>query len=153
MYILAIGSPHGDDQAAWHVAEVLRGRGIGSTYRIQNVDQILGYLSHDVPIILIDACSSGALPGSIFRWRWPHPRISDPGGVSSHGIDIAYALGMAEALGRLPEDIIVYGIELRSTEPVAEVSPEVAAAVERVAEMILEELTAKGLVEQCMNDP
>lgn len=142
--ILAVGSPAGDDRAGWHVADLLRRQGIKSIETIQNVDDLLGHLSPDQRVILIDACCSGAAIGSTFRLQWPDPQIADRGGVSSHGIDIPYVLKLAEALGRLPRETILYAIEIDSSEPQAAMSPAVIAAAEETAARIIEELSLAG---------
>ncbi|MCC9608349.1 hydrogenase maturation protease [Blastopirellula sp. JC733] len=150
--ILAIGSLHGDDQAAWRIADALRGRGFESALAIQNVDQLLEHLAGDERVVLIDACSSGAATGTLFRFEWPDPRITDRTGLSSHGIDLPYVLRLAEALGRLPQDVVVYAIEIHSAQAGEGMSPEVAAAVQLAAESIAEELLGEGATQRCTND-
>jgi hydrogenase maturation protease len=94
---------------------------------------------------LADAVSSGSEPGTIHRLdageeKLPHSLFR----ASSHHLGLAEAIELARALGRLPREVVVYGIEGASFDAGTSVTPAVAAAAERVAEAILEE------VEECM---
>jgi hydrogenase maturation protease len=89
-------------------------------------------------VVLIDAIAGCGRAGRVHVWdcgsatgaAWKR------GCASSHGLGVAEAIGLAQALGRLPGKVRVYGIEGCCFEPGAAVSPEVAAAVERVARRI-----------------
>lgn len=151
--VLALGSPHGDDQAGWLVAELLGRRGVEGVSVIQNMDELLWLLSPGSKVILVDACQSGAKPGAIYRLRWPDSRILLQVGVSSHGLDLAYTLRLAESLGKIPDDLTVYAIEIRSGDPRQSVDIQVSAAACKVAEMINQELIAEGLADKCTNVP
>jgi hydrogenase maturation protease len=92
---------------------------------------------------LIDAVSSGSAPGTIHR-------VDASGGVlppglrpaSTHHIDLPEALEVARALGRLPDRVIVFGIEGETFELGEGLSPAVGAAAERVCEALRSELLA-----------
>jgi hydrogenase maturation protease len=92
-------------------------------------------------VIIIDAMSSGATPGTV-RIVAAHdeplpPELSRP---STHLLGVAEAIELARVLGLLPARVDVYAIEGESFAAGAALSPPVAAAVERVAAAILEEL-------------
>jgi hydrogenase maturation protease len=53
--------------------------------------------------------------------------------LSNHGLGVAEAIRLSEALDRLPPRLRVYGIEAAGFEPGVGVTPEVLAAVRRVA--------------------
>lgn len=152
MQILCVGSPHGDDQVGWLVGDLLRDKGVELVHRIQNVDQLIEYLTPDIPSIIIDACLSGTAVGTQFRFEWPDPRISAGRGLSSHGIDVPYALRLAEVLGKLPQALVVYGIEIRSSHPTQELDSKVISAAHELADQIAGELAADEDCKQCMND-
>jgi hydrogenase maturation protease len=84
--------------------------------------------------IVIDSASSGARPGTIHRFD----AIADPlptGLLSStHAFGVAEAVELARALGRLPRVLTVYAIEGARFDVGLELSPEVEAAVDRLAE-------------------
>ncbi len=89
-------------------------------------------------VILIDAVSSGAPPGSILRFdACSQPIPPQIRACSTHAFGVAEAVELARALGRLPPRLIVYGIEGRSFSAGAAMSAEVEAALAVVAERVL----------------
>src|SRR5713226_4196460 len=63
-------------------------------------------------VILIDAASSGAKPGTIYRFDASAQSI--PIGfsfLSTHAFGVAEAIGLAQALQQLPPCLIVYAVE------------------------------------------
>jgi Ni,Fe-hydrogenase maturation factor len=56
--------------------------------------------------------------------------------ASSHGLGVREALALASVLGRLPHQVILWGIEVVCTEPGEGLSPAVAAAVPIVVGML-----------------
>jgi hydrogenase maturation protease len=96
-------------------------------------------------VVIVDAMVTGAEPGTIRRFdaaAGPLPR--EAFAVSSHALGIAEAVETARALGRLPEAVIVYGIEGQAFTLGAGLTSLVEQACLRVVQDILEE-TACGL--------
>jgi len=58
------------------------------------------------------------------------------GFASTHAIGIVEAVEMARRLGRLPERLVVYGIEAESVATGTSVSPAVSAAIDEVVAAI-----------------
>lgn len=93
-------------------------------------------------LILIDAVSSGAPPGAIHREEW-RPGALDSRGIeraSSHGLGVREILSLANAMERLPARVVLWGIELASTEPGEGFSPAVAAALPSLVTHLQREL-------------
>jgi hydrogenase maturation protease len=91
-------------------------------------------------VILIDAVHSGASPGAIHRLdAHAGPIAKKFFRFSTHAIGIAEAVELARALGRLPPQLVIYGIEGKSFEAGEGLSPEVEAAVGRLVERVLAE--------------
>ena len=92
-------------------------------------------------VFLVDACASGAEPGTIHRFD-AHlaPLPEHFGAVSTHGFGIGAAVELARAIGSLPPVLIVYGIEAGSFEPGAPLSSQVAKAARDVAASIADEI-------------
>jgi hydrogenase maturation protease len=91
--------------------------------------------------IVVDALRSGALPGETLRWdagERPLP-AQLRSSTSTHGFGLADTIELMRALGRLPTQLIVYGIEGECYEPGTAPSPAVTAAVDSVAEQVLAE--------------
>lgn len=97
-------------------------------------------------VVLVDAMRAGAAPGTVRRIALGEDEGSaaDLGAAlasfaSSHSVDLAQALALAESLGRLPPRLVLYGIEAARFELGRGLSPAVAAAVDGVVARILEE--------------
>jgi hydrogenase maturation protease len=88
-------------------------------------------------VILIDTVVSGAAAGTITVWDAENtPLPPEQFCCSTHAFGIAEALEIARALGRLPPRLLIYGIEGIRFDVGGLPSPEVAAAVERLAQEI-----------------
>jgi hydrogenase maturation protease len=98
---------------------------------------------------VIDACMTGGPPGTISRFdvataALPHVTF----GCSTHGMGLAHAVELARALGRLPQRCVVYAIDGRNFEIGAPLSPEIATAAEKVANLIRSELQCASPISQ-----
>jgi hydrogenase maturation protease len=92
--------------------------------------------------ILVDAVRSGARPGTVFRFdahAQPIPKVF-VSHVSSHGVGLAEAIELAQALDQLPPRLIVYGIEGNVFEAGTGLSSHVDRAVSEAGERILQDL-------------
>jgi hydrogenase maturation protease len=95
-------------------------------------------------VVMIDAVHSGAEPGAIHRLdAQAQPIPANFFHYSTHAFSVAEAVELARALGQLPPRLIVYGIEGRDFTSGEGLSPEVASAVEQVAQSITSELCTK----------
>lgn len=91
-------------------------------------------------VILIDAARCGRLPGTVYRLDASAGRIArEDFPCSTHDMGLADAIELARALGTLPKQVIVYGIEAGSMEAGADPADAVRLAVEEVARRILDE--------------
>lgn len=91
--------------------------------------------------IVVDAAQSGAKPGTIHRIEHADGVVpKDAGRMSSHGMGLAEALALSEALGRTPPRLVVYAVEAASFEPETPLTPAVAASVPAVAAQIRAEI-------------
>jgi hydrogenase maturation protease len=90
-------------------------------------------------VILVDAVRTGARGGTVHRLAGKDIIAGRPL-LSSHGMGVADALALGEALGDLPEHIVLYGIELENHDLSNAPSAPVLRAVARVKEAILAEL-------------
>ena len=92
---------------------------------------------------VIDAVSSGSPPGTVHRVEaGGTPLPASLFRASTHALGLADAVELARALGRLPAELVVLGIEGCNLEAGEGISPEVAAAVERVAATVRQEVEA-----------
>jgi hydrogenase maturation protease len=90
---------------------------------------------------LVDAVSSGAAAGTVHRLDASATELpAELFRASTHHVGIAEAVELARALGRLPERVIVYGIEGESFAVGGELTKRVAAAIEPTAEAVRREV-------------
>ena len=91
---------------------------------------------------VVDSVRSGAAPGKVYRFE---PLVETvPESVfrptSTHRLGITQIVRMAQALRRLPQRLIVYGIEGTNFDPGTDMTPAVAKAAQDVAERIASEV-------------
>jgi hydrogenase maturation protease len=95
-------------------------------------------------VLLIDAASSGAKPGTIHRFAAHQaPLPAELFSFSSHAFGVAEAVEMARLLGELPPQMLVYTIEGETFDPGASLSPAVAQAVEDIIPRLLREIESQ----------
>jgi hydrogenase maturation protease len=122
----------------------------GGTFGIDLLDTI----ANRRKVIVIDAVrpvlrSSGAAaakggadaaPGTVLRFTAAD--LVRPGrpDLSLHQVGLFETLAMARQLGCAPEEVVIFGVVPMALEPGLELSPEVAAVVPRVIDLVLAEL-------------
>jgi hydrogenase maturation protease len=92
--------------------------------------------------VVVDAVSSGAVPGTLHRFDASEAAV--PGRVfrsSTHAFGVGEAIELARALGKLPPRIVVYGIEGAGFGGGESLSSPVDAAVRHAADAVLADLT------------
>lgn len=96
-------------------------------------------------VVLVDALRSGAPGGTVQRVesdlrRWNAPTGSSH--MSGHGLGVAEAIDLGEALDRLPDRLLIFGVEAADLADGTGLSPAVAAAVSVVVDAIRSEAAA-----------
>ncbi len=140
--IVGVGSPHGDDQVGWLLIEQLRHdpQLKAETRAVRNAVGLTDHLDGCRRLIIVDACRSGAPPGTITRFEWPDARIQLRHGTSTHGLGVADTLRLTEKLGRLPPRVVLFGIEVGECRPAADVDGELAGVLAGLARQIAAEV-------------
>jgi hydrogenase maturation protease len=143
--VIGIGSEYGsDDRVGLVVARRLKelvppgvdviehaGDGTALVSAWTNVDHVF----------LIDATSSGAETGTIYRIDGlSTPIPADFSTSSTHSFGLGEAIQLAQQLDKLPRSLLIYGIEGSSFSFGSELSSEVEAATRSVIEQILNEI-------------
>lgn len=91
--------------------------------------------------VVVDAVRAGGEPGSIHRLVAGVDDLpSAPAARSSHGAGVAHAIGLAEALDRMPDRLVVIGVEPADLSDGPGLSPAVAAAVPAAARLAAAEV-------------
>jgi hydrogenase maturation protease len=143
--VIGIGNPdRGDDAAGRIVAQRLSMRSPAGVRIVEHNGEsttLLDCLNGAQCAYVVDACAIGRPPGTISRFDVTATALPpDTFACSTHGMGLAHAVELARALGCLPRRCVVYAIDGRRFETGAALSPEVAAAAKRVADLIRNEL-------------
>ena len=115
--VIGLGSPFGDDRAGWAVAERLAALPAVATRDVQVAlcrspgSELPGLLAAAEVAILVDAVRYRGAPGTVYRWSRPEPSLFGEARLSSHGLGLRAGLELAQALGDLPREWLLYGIE------------------------------------------
>lgn len=81
-----------------------------------------------------------AVPGRLHRLVLHPDHLVLDQAVSSHGLGLGEAIGLASALGRLPERLIVHTVEAGDVSVGSGLTPPVAAAIGELADAVLRDL-------------
>jgi hydrogenase maturation protease len=142
---IGIGNLERGDDAAGRIAlRELRGRLSADVALIEaggEPSELLAAMAGAGAAYLIDACVSGAAPGTIHRFDaavspWPRAVRS----CSTHGLGLAEALELARALAMLPHRCVVYAIEGAAYDPGAPLSAPVRAQIDTLAARLAAEI-------------
>ena len=85
--------------------------------------------------VVIDAVRTGAAPGTLHRVSSQQLAEELPPAVSSHGTGLREAVALGRLLDRLPQRLLVIGVEVGAVSHGRELTPSVAAAVPFAVEM------------------
>jgi hydrogenase maturation protease len=138
VHVVGVGTPRGDDAAGLAVAEALARHALPPGVSVhlceRPVPDLLDALEGADAALLVDAARTGAAPGTLRRLgRAELARSASP---SSHGLGVAEALALAEALGRAPARVELLALEIADPRGPA-LTPAVSAAIAGAARRAL----------------
>ncbi len=91
--------------------------------------------------VVVDAMRTSLPPGTIVRSEVFGPGFEgSPTPSSTHGLSLGHAVGLGRALGKLPEEIVLFTIEAREVRMGIGLSQEVGSAIPRVVAQVLAEV-------------
>ena len=146
--VLGIGNPdRGDDAVGPAAIAALAADPPPATELASVRGDMLALLDHwddDDHVILVDALAPDGAPGRILRLVAQQAPVTAglANFASSHAFNLAEAIELARALGRLPRALVVYGIEGAQFAPGSALSPAVAAALPGLVARLREECAA-----------
>ncbi len=91
-------------------------------------------------LLLVDAVDMGAEPGEVFRLAGDEVPRAFADKLSVHQMGLKDLLAVAELQGDLPQEVVLWGVQPGCIEMRLEMTPEVSAALPRVADGVLEDL-------------
>ena len=143
--VIGVGNEYrSDDAAGLVVARRLRQLSLGNVTVIEEsgegTDLMESWKGADT-VIIVDAASSGAKPGTIHRIDARAQRI--PTGLlrySTHAFSVGEAVELARAMNRLPPRMVVYGVEGERFDEGTVLSRAVQGSVDAVVDLVLKQL-------------
>lgn len=132
--IFALGSPHGDDQVAWRIAEQLSQdvNVLPLIHKLATPWDLVELLVPDCSVIVIDACAGDAPPGTVLRLGERELATSPLARQSTHGGSLIESLDLAKSLQKQIRELVVLAVVVQSCEPSAELSESALLAVDDV---------------------
>ncbi|MGB6942693.1 MAG: hydrogenase maturation protease [Bryobacteraceae bacterium] len=143
--VLGLGNlVHSDDGLGVHAIQLLTAdpRVPPDAVLMDGGTQGLNLLPHIAAfqrLLVIDAMDVGEPPGTLLRVEGKALQ-NLPGKASVHQLGFADLMVALELLGELPEEIVLLGVQPLSTEWGTEVTPGVQEALERLPDLVLEQL-------------
>lgn len=146
MLVIGVGNTYrGDDGAGPAVIALLRAEELPGVQLLEcdgDCSALLEAWHGADAVVLIDAVSSGARSGTIYRFdalAQPLPR--EVSFQSTHAFGVAEALALGHTLGQLPVNLIIYAVEGKTFATGIGLSTEVESAVQEVAQQVKREPT------------
>lgn len=145
-WIIGVGNPmRGDDGAGAAVVAYLKAQDIPAYHFDGDGAELMEVWAGQGRVIVIDAAVSGAKAGTLYRFdahvnELPRNFFRH----STHQFGVAEAVEMARTLGRLPRELIVYGIEGENFDLGNGLSPNVQDAVHETVRLIRSDLGLGG---------
>lgn len=144
--IAGIGSPFGADQLGWQVVDELQKSAAATLQHCTFlkldrpgpglIENLRGYAR----VILIDALQAGTPRGTLVRLD--AEQISEQAaGLSSHNFGVAEAVALGRAMGQLPQELILLGLDAGESPDVPFEAGETEQLVERVVHELSERKT------------
>jgi hydrogenase maturation protease len=139
--VIGIGNPYrSDDGVGPYVVDLLRDKGLAGVALEYSLGETAGLIDAwaGVPLaILVDAVRARpAHPGRVHHLVVPDVHAERIRAASSHGLDLGEAVELARVLGRLPDRLELFAIEVVNVSLGTGLSVPVIAAAERVADEI-----------------
>jgi hydrogenase maturation protease len=131
----------GDDAAGLLVARMVRGRVPAGVEVVEHEGEptaLLDVWDGAGLVVLVDATSGGAEPGAVRVFDASREKLpAGFTGTSTHAFSLAQAIELGRALGRLPEELVIVGVEGASFEAGTPPAAPVTAGVEQAAARVL----------------
>ncbi len=141
LHVLGIGSPFGDDQLGWEVLRLLQQRTRLSHYIPQQLCltccdrpgmHLLELMRHAKNVFLIDAVKTGSSIGTLHSFE--NEEIEEiRGALSTHAIGVADVIKMGSILHNLPQQVILYGIEIGDVSVQFKITEPIILAIKKLS--------------------
>ena len=140
LLMIGVGNrDRGDDAVGPVVCDLIADAGLPGVDTLVFEGSVLDLPMHWGPddcVVIVDAAAPAGRAGRITAVDALADRLTAPGTVSTHTVDVGAAVELARALGRMPAELTIVGIEGASFEFGAGLDRRVSSAVDRVVARI-----------------
>lgn len=139
---IGLGSFHGDDHVGWKVAESLEARGLIAVRQASVPADLLHWLDGVEELYLCDACQGIGHAGTLHHlpWQSGFSQVLSLRSSNSHQVSLPAVLQVAESLGILPRQVVLFAIEGQHFGAGEPLSPALEARLPGVVDHITSEL-------------
>jgi hydrogenase maturation protease len=140
--VIGVGNrDRGDDAVGPIVCDRLRAQlGVSTAIRTFTCEgsilDLALHWDHDDRVIIVDAMQPGPTPGRIVTFDATTEPLPTPGAVSTHELDVSVAIELARAIGRMPAQLLLVGVEAAQTEWGTPPSAAVEAVLDAVVDLV-----------------
>lgn len=106
--------------------------------------ELLRHIRNRDLLIILDAVQSGKEPGTVVRAEGDEVPATFRQRMTPHQLGLSDLLATALLTGEMPKQLILFGIEPGSMETGLELTDKVAGSLDRLLELILNELKTHG---------
>ncbi|MDA8093213.1 MAG: hydrogenase maturation protease [Betaproteobacteria bacterium] len=146
--VFGIGSPFGEDRVGWATARLLQAHFSLPGVCVEVLDrpgvELVGRMHGARAVWLLDAVRSGAVLGALHRLEAADLPVTGTALRSTHGFGVADALALAQAIGGMPNEVIVWGIEIGGIGRQRGAGRVLQRAIGRLAECVAQEIRRKS---------
>jgi hydrogenase maturation protease len=146
--VIGLGNPlRGDDGVGVRVVEELAAQPLPPDVEVVDGGTqglgLVGLMEGRRRAIVVDAASVGRSPGQFVRFTLDEARLlGDEQPLSIHAAGLGDALLLGQALGTLPDEVIIFGVQPSCVQWDRSLSPEVDAALPALIAAVLAEVSA-----------
>jgi hydrogenase maturation protease len=145
--VIGVGNPwRGDDAAGLTVArrlQAMHGLDVEVAELEGDLTSLIDAWEGGEHVIVIDAVCSGAEPGTVHKLDAHATSLPpDLDRHSTHAVGLATAIEVGRALDRLPQRLIVFGIEGQRFDVGAQLTPPVENAIAPTVTAVIDEFRA-----------
>jgi hydrogenase maturation protease len=132
-----------DDGVGITVAQRIEERNLPGVRVVSGISEpaaLLEVWSGAARAVVVDAATgANSTPGRIRRWTGPD--LETTAVVSSHALGLAQTFALAQALARMPDELVLFTVDIVDTNHGIGLTPAVEAAVPELVGVIVAELS------------
>ncbi len=142
--IIGIGNDfRNDDGVGLTVAQLIAERNLPDVHVVSGISEpaaLLDVWDGATRAVVVDAAAgANTVPGRIRRWTAPD--LQTTAVLSSHALGLAQTFALGQALSRIPDELLVFTVDVADTDHGIGLTPAVAAAVPDLVDLIVAEVS------------